>query len=31
MAAYPGINLSVEQLVFALKKAVATDGGRLGR
>ena len=31
MAAYPGIDLSIEQLVFALTKAVATDDGSLGR
>ena len=31
MAVYPGIDLSFEQLVFALTKAVATEDGLLGR
>jgi hypothetical protein len=31
MTVYPGSDLSIEQLVFALTKAVATDGGCLGR
>jgi len=31
MATYPGIDLSVEQLVSALAKAVATDDGHLGK
>ena len=31
MTEYPGINLSIEQLVFALTEAVTTDDGCLGR
>jgi len=31
MTTYPGIDLSIDQLVFALAKAVTTDDGYLGR